>query len=82
MALSLMNHMKKKTSGRTVPIEEHHKLKGWYAEMLRRKDTEIDELKQTNKILMKTALRRAAENDDLKAAVAELRERMSKKNSK
>ncbi len=38
----------------------------------------IAELKRTNELLMKTALKRAAENDDLRAAMAELRERMNK----
>ena len=75
MALAL------KRGKKEAPQEEIKKLKQWYAEMLKRKDREIDELKQTNEMLMKTALKRADDNEKLKDAVNELRERLKEKNS-
>jgi len=73
MALSLRQSRKK-----TSAEDEIKKLKQWYSEMLKRKDKEIDELKKTNELLMKTALKRAEDNENLRAAIAELRERMGK----
>ena len=74
MALSLK-------SSKKTPQEEIKKLKQWYAEMLKRKDKEIDELKHTNEMLMKTALKRAETNEQLRAALQELRESLKEKNS-
>ena len=67
-------------SARTVPVEEMQKLKQWYAEMLKRKDREIDELKRTNEILMKSAFKRSEETEQLRTGLAELRERLKEKN--
>ena len=59
--------------------EELVKLKKWYSEQLRRKDAEIERLKKENKMIMATALKRAAHSDQLNQELLQLREEISKK---
>ena len=69
-----------KSAGKAIlkgsPLEELNRLKRWYAEELRRKDRIIDELKQSNDLLMKTALKRSAEQQKLKMLIDELNRKL------
>jgi len=56
-------------------------VKEFYEEELKRKDKRIEELEEENRMLMRTALRRASDQEQLKERLDRLEERDDKKNS-
>ena len=50
------------SEGEYVSYEEFKKLKDWYMEVVRKKDAEIDRLREENKALMSSALKQAEMN--------------------
>ncbi|MFP4524341.1 MAG: hypothetical protein ACLFO2_03450 [Candidatus Woesearchaeota archaeon] len=56
-------------------------LKEYYEEELQRRDKRIEELEEENKMLMRTALRRASDQEHLKERLDRLEEQDDKKDS-
>ncbi|MFC1697925.1 hypothetical protein ACFL1H_06305 [Nanoarchaeota archaeon] len=53
-------------SGRSVSVEEFNKLQQWYSDELKRKDKIIDELQEKNDVLLKSMIRQADNDIEMK----------------
>ena len=67
-----------KKAPKTMPMEGLFRLKKYYSEELRRKDKIIDELKNQNELLIKTALKQSRKYMDISEYIKKMRQNKHK----